>query len=299
MKPRTKKILILSLKIVVSGLLLAFVLNKAGLRNIIVHFKALNPWYFLLASLLYVFLIFLAAVRWGLLLGGRYSVARLFSLYLIGSFFNHFLPGSVGGDAVKAYYLYQDSRHGGSSLGSVFLDRYIGFFALLTIGLVSGVLAFDDLKAVGMHWITPSLFVLFLVVSLMVFGMRIGGRFSAIADFYDYFHATIRKRPVVLKAFLLSIVLQLSTILIIFLIARGIGQRPPFIALFVFVPIILVVMSVPISISGLGLRESAFVLLFGLTGISPEASTSIAFLWFLSIVMASLTGLVEYIRRKR
>lgn len=299
MRPRTKKILFLSLKIIVSGLLLAFVLNKAGLQNIVVHFKALNPWYFLLASLLYIFLIFLASVRWGLLLGGRYPVKRLFSLYLIGSFFNHFLPGSVGGDAVKAYYLYQDTRRGGSSLGSVFLDRYIGFFALLTIGLVSGIAAFNDLEAVGMHWITPSLFALFLVGSLMVFGMRIGRRFSAIADFYDYFHDTIGKKPVVLKAFLLSIALQLSTILIIFLIARGIGQRPPFIALFVFIPIIITVMSVPLSISGLGIREGAFVVLFGLTGISPEASTSIAFLWFLSIVTGSLTGLVEYLRHKR
>ena len=54
-----------------------------------------------------------------------------------------------------------------------------------------------------------------------------------------------------------------------------------------------------ISISGLGVRESAFVLLFRLTGVPAEASMSISFLWFLSIVAASLIGLVEYLRIRR
>ena len=55
----------------------------------------------------------------------------------------------------------------------------------------------------------------------------------------------------------------------------------------------------PISISGLGVRKSAFVLLFGLTGVPAKASMSISFLRFLSIVTASLIGLVEYLRIRR
>ena len=41
------------------------------------------------------------------------------------------VAGAVGGDAVKAYYLYKETGQGGSSLGSVFLDRYVGYLALL------------------------------------------------------------------------------------------------------------------------------------------------------------------------
>jgi uncharacterized membrane protein YbhN (UPF0104 family) len=179
------------------------------------------------------------------------------------------------------------------------MDRYVGYAALLCIGLASGLAAFRDLEAVRMQWLTPLLFLSFLCGSLAVFGLRIGRRFAAVADFYEYFHETMRNRPVLAKAFLLSLGVQVLSILMVYLISRGIGHQLPFAALFVFVPIIITAMMVPLSISGLGIREGAFVLLFGLIGIPAEASTTISFLWFLSIAAASLAGLVEYLRRRR
>jgi hypothetical protein len=62
------------------------------------------------------------------------------------------------------------------------------------------------------------------------------------------------------------------------------------------VPIIVTITAVPVSISGFGVREGAFVLLFGLVGVPPQESASISVLWFLSMAMTSLIGLVEYIR---
>jgi hypothetical protein len=254
---------------------------------------------FALSSVAYLLLLFLAAVRWSILLGGEHTVAKLFSLTLIGAFFNNLLPGAVGGDAVKAYYLYRDTGKGGKSIASVFLDRYVGYAGLLCIGLVSGLLAFQDLAAVGMQWISPLLFAAFIAGSLVVFGLRIGRRFSTVADFYDFFHERVRDRGAMAKTFLLSLAVQGLAILMVWLIALGLGQHPSFAALFVFVPIIFTVMMVPLSISGLGIREGAFVLLFGLTGISAEASTTISFLWFLSIAAVSLLGLIEYLRLRR
>ena len=217
----------------------------------------------------------------------------------MGCFFNNFLPGAIGGDAVKAYYLYKDTGKGGSSVGSVFMDRYIGFFALLFIGMLSGLFALRELNVVGMQWITPSLFVAFLAGSLVFFRMRIGGRFSSITAFYDYFHDCLREKRMLAMTFSLSIVIQLLSILMVYLIALGMGQKPSFTALFVFVPIITTISMIPLSISGLGIRESAYVVLFGLTGIPAEASTSISFLWFLSITATSLAGFVEFLRFKR
>jgi uncharacterized membrane protein YbhN (UPF0104 family) len=102
-----------------------------------------------------------------------------------------------------------------------------------------------------------------------------------------------------LKAYGLSLIIQLLSVLMIYLIAMGIGRTLTFTALFVFVPFITIITMIPFSISGLGIRESAFVLLFGLTNVPPQDSTSISFLWFLSIVTVSLIGLVEYIRLQR
>lgn len=296
---KLRNALLLALKLTVSGFLLTFVLRKVGLQNILSHLGNMDLRFFLLSSLVYLVTIFLASLRWGLLLKRSQPMKKLFSLCLIGGFFNHFMPGAVGGDAVKAYYLYKETGQGGSSLGSVFLDRYVGYFALLSIGLISGIAGYGDLKALGLHWLTPSLFILFLSGSLLFFGLRIGRKFKALADFYDYFHDTLRDRRAIGQAFLLSLMIQVLTILEIELISLGLGQHPSFTALFVFVPLIITVMAVPVSISGLGLREGAFVVLFGLTGISAEAATAISFLWFLSVMAGSFAGLFEYLRLRR
>ena len=290
---------LLALKITVSALLLTFVLRKVGLQNILSHLRNMDLRFFFLSSVVYLLTLVLASLRWGILLKVSQPRKKLFSLCLIGSFFNHFMPGAVGGDAVKAYYLYKETGHGGSSIGSVFLDRYVGYCALLSIGLVSGIAAYSDLKTIGLHWLTPSLFILFLAGSLLFFGLRIGRRFKALADFYDYFHDTLRDRRAIGKALLLSLMIQVLTILEVELISLGLGQHPSFTALFVFVPLIISVMAVPISISGLGLREGAFVVFFGLTGISAEASMAISFLWFLSVATGSLPGFVEYMKQGR
>jgi membrane-associated PAP2 superfamily phosphatase len=58
-------------------------------------------------------------------------------------------------------------------------------------------------------------------------------------------------------------------------------------------------MTLPISISGLGIRGGAFVLFFGLVGVKPEIATAISLSWFCAITTGSLLGLVEYIRYKK
>lgn len=294
-----KKYLLVAFKLVVSLLLLWLIFRKAGLLNILEHLSSIKISYFLLSSAIYIFATYISSFRWGMFLDEKYPVNRLFSLYMIGSFFNNILPGMIGGDAVKAYYLYNDTKKGASSFGSVFMDRYTGYVALLTIGLIAEMIVFHDLVALKMQWALPALAGLFIVGSFAVFGIRMGKRFHALASFYDYFHMYIKRKSVMVKAVALSFIIQLSGIIMVFVIALGIGQHPSFAALFVFVPIIVTLMSIPISISGFGVREGGFVLLFGMTGVSPEASVSIAFLWFLSYAAASMIGFVFYLRHKK
>ena len=296
-----KKVLSMSLKIVVSGLLLSLIVKKAGPEQVLQYLHSMKAGFFFLSTLIYIVIAWLVAVRWNILLGGRYTVRKLFSLHMIGNFFNTILPGNLGGDAIKGYYLYRETNKAGVSFGSVFLDRYLGLLARLFLGLISGMAAFDELRTIGMHWAIPALFSLFIAGSLLVFRFRIGKRFGAIADFYDYAHSLLKqKQQLLLKAFLLSFIIQALLIAMIAAVALGIGQRLSFTELFVFVPIIMTIMVIPLSISGFGVREGAFVVLFGLTGIPPSISVSISFLWFLSTATASLIGLVEYLRfRKR
>ncbi len=294
-----KRALTILLKAAVSALLLALIMRKAGLHDIALRMRSVNGWLFFLSTALYVVMAWFGALRWRILLDGRYRAGKLFSLHMIGNFFNTILPSSMGGDAVKAYYLYRETKQAGVSFGSIFLDRYMGLAARLTLGLVSCAAAFTDLEAIGMQWAIPALFAVFTLGSLAALRLRMGGRFDAVADFYEYVNGRLRNPQVLLKTFALSLVIQTLLILMIAAVARSIGQTLSFTELFILVPIIMTLMIIPVSISGFGVREGAFVALFGLTGIPPSVSVSISFLWFLSTAAASLIGLVEYVRRRK
>ncbi len=299
MSEKGKRFFVTALKIAVSALLLALIVKKAGYGNVVLQVRSADVRYFLASTAIYILIAWLVALRWRILLDGIFPVRKLFSLHMIGNFFNTILPSSMGGDAVKAYYLYRETKQGGVSFGSVFLDRSLGLFARLFLGLVSGAFAFRELRAIGMHLAVPVLFTAFIGGSLLLIRFRIGRRFGAVRDFYDYVHSCLKNRRLMLKTFLLSLAIQALLIVMIAVLARGIGRTLSFTELFVFVPIILTIMIIPLSVSGFGVREGAFVVLFGLTGVPSSVSVSLSFLWFLSMAAASLIGLVEYVRYRR
>ncbi len=298
-----KKYLLLSLKIAVSITLLYIIMRKAGLNKVLSTLMDMNLYYFFTGSLLYIFCIFISTIRWQLLLSAEMdteglSRKRLFALYLMGSFFNNIMPGSVGGDAVRIYYLYKDIQSGANSFGSVFAERYMGVIGLITVALIALPFGLDRIKGTGVEWAVPVIALSVIIVSLLVFGLRIGKRFSALRGFYEYFLGLRRSPGRLLKAYIISIINQLTVATTVYIMAKGLGAPLSLIECFLFVPIIITIMTVPISISGLGLREGAFVMLLGLIGISPEMATSISFAWFLSYVFASLSGLPVYLNWK-
>lgn len=253
----------------------------------------------IIVMFLYVFAQFISTIRWKLLLPGTLSIRKLFSLYLIGSFFNTLLPGVIGGDAVKGFYLYQATRNGSLTLASIFMDRYIGFIVLLLICTLAFPFGYKYFQGIIIEWLLPLIVLTFIIASLLTFGFRIGRSIKKISVFYDYFHKYRNQKNVIAKAMFLSLLVQLSAIISVNILALGFGQHIPFLASLIFIPLIIMFTTVPISIAGIGIREGAFVLFLGLIGIKPEFATSISLSWFATIVGASLLGLIEYLRYKK
>src|SRR5438874_5641988 len=101
----------------------------------------------------YVIVEIAAAIRWQILLRVqkiRLNVPRLIGLFLIGMFYNQFLPGGTGGDIIKSYLLLKETPdHKAGALLAVVFDRLIGLVALVTITVTLVTLRFDWL------WRTP------------------------------------------------------------------------------------------------------------------------------------------------
>ncbi|MBI4684735.1 MAG: flippase-like domain-containing protein [Nitrospirae bacterium] len=294
-----KKILLLFIKLLISSSLLYFVLSKAGIEKVMFTIKGIHPLAFIAAVLIYIFSLYVSTIRWKLLLPEEFRSKNLFSYYLIGSFFNTFMPGLVGGDVVKTYYLYKKTNKGSLSLASVFMDRYVGFISLMIIGLTAFIIGFDYVKGSIIEWLLPAIILLFLISSLVIFGLRLGKGIRLLSEFYNYFDEYRNQRILIMKTICLSFVVQIMNTISIYVVTLGLGQHISLIYFFIFFPIIVTIAALPISISGIGIREGAFVLLFGLVGVKPEIATAMSFAWFLSVAFGGLAGLFEYLRIKR
>ena len=296
---KLNKIALLIIKLAISSGLLYYVLSKVGAEKVLAIIGTISPLAFILSIMIYILSIYVSTMRWRLLLPNEFKKKRLFSFYMIGAFFNTFLPGVIGGDAVKTYYLYKEINSGSISLSSVFMDRYIGFVSLMIMGLAAYIIGFNYIKGSIVEWLLPAIILAFLIGSLVVFGLRFGKKIRVLSQFYGHFDNYRNQRTLLAKTFFLSLIVQILNIISIYVITLGLGQHISLIYFFIFFPVITTISTVPISISGLGVREGAFVLLFGLVGIKPEMATAMSFAWFLSFAFGGLTGLFEYLRLKR
>lgn len=311
---KLKSLIFFILKLFLSGGILYFLVSKIGIHTITGYIRQIHLFAFISAAGLYIFSIYLSSLRWSLLINQKISNQRLFSLYMIGSFFNVCLPGIIGGDAVKAYYLHrelkntdiskkdievQDSKTGIVAIASVFMDRYIGFGALMIIGMMAFPFGFQYLhrtpEGASLIWLMPLLFFAYVFGSMVIFWFRAGERFRLILKLYEYFDLYKAKRTLISKAFLYSIFIQLLNIFSVYILSKGLSFEIPMLPLLIFLPVITTISMIPISISGLGLREFAFVIFFGTIGIPSDVSMSLSLSWFFSIVAANILGFVLYL----
>ncbi len=218
---------------------------------------------------------------------------------MIGSFFNTFMPGVIGGDAVKVYYLYRETNMANISFGSIFMDRYLGFVALLILCSFAFPFGLNYFHGSKTEWLLPLAIFTFFLASFLIFGLRLGQKIKFLAEFYNYFHTYRSQRNKIIKGLILSLIIQFLGITSVSVLAYGLGENIPFLSFLIFVPLIILFAMLPVSISGLGVREGAFVLFFGLIGVRPETATSLSLLWFMSMAVAGLIGLIEYLRYKK
>ncbi len=289
-----KKLLIFIVKLAISSFAFYLISRKTDMAHVALILKSIGIVTFLTSSLLYILSQVLSTMRWQLLLPDKYPLKRLFSLYMIGAFFSSFLPGVVGGDAVRAYYLNKDAKKIGITLAAVFMDRYLGFVTLMLIGMAAFPFSLDVFGDSPHRWLMPGFFFSFVAGSVVFFGLRLGRRFQLMTDIYEYFLTLKSQKMVILKTLLLSVGVQLLNFFSVIIIASRMGEDISLLLLAVFLPIVTTIVALPISISGLGVREGTFVILLGLIHISPEAATSLSLGWFLSNFVGSLPGLVFY-----
>jgi len=301
------------LKVAVTLALYALVLYKIDVRQFLGRLREAHLGWVVLGVAAYAAGQWLSAWRWWLLLRPvqlTVPYLRMVAFYFIGMFFNHFLPTIIGGDAVKAILLARETGAPARSTMSVFMERNVGLLALLTIATVAAFVAPPvAVKGVSLLHLTLLLFCGFIVTNVLLANRRayhlidclvaltpLSHIRSRAASLYDAVVPYRERRSwgVLAAAIGQSFLFQGVVILVVFLNAHALAKDVPLAALAVFVPLISLAGMLPISVNGLGIREALYVVLFGRIGVPGDVAVSLALLYVVVTLAASLPGGVVY-----
>jgi len=305
----TRKRLFDLLKVLVSLALIVVILRSVDPAALWAVVRHANPWYLLAALIVVIAGVVLRAYRWQILLDDQQvyvSLRRLSALWFVSFLFTNLLPSGIGGDAIKMYELSRRSERGADAVSSVLVDRFMGLFALQAIGLVALIFS----------WRLVPLEVVFLTVA--VFGVSLLAAWVVsyrplwtwLARHIPVFERLISiksvsalvtslqsySRSALLRSFGVGLGFNVLLIGMNVLIGVALGADLALRYYMIFVPLTSLVLVLPISFAGLGVREGTYVFLFSRVGLAQEVALSLALLvYVLGTVAPGLVGGVIYV----
>ncbi len=292
-----RKRLFFLFKCLLSGGLLFYLFRKIDFRLLWETFSAVS-FPFLLCALGVLFL-FHASSAWRWMMVGKYlslpqSFGFFLKVYLIGVYFNTFLPGILGGDLVRVFYLVREGAGKLLASASIVYDR--GFGLLAAVCLLLLFLPFEGafLPLSLRHALYGLSGGILVGVGVLLLALRpLQKRIS-----HDLFLLIISVAP--LKRFftllLLGFLVQTLYVIHVVFLAFSLGVKLSPVKFFLIVPVIGVLASLPISLGGLGIREGAFVYFLGLLGYPREVGIALGFLVYGVNLFLGLVGLLVYLR---
>ncbi len=304
-------------KVLVSVGLISWLLSRADLGQIWQTIQSANVGLLVLAFVMFFIGYFLSARRWQLLLGALGVPASLWTLvqsFSIAILFNNFLPSTIGGDAYRMYDSFRLGTGKSRAIMVVFIDRVIGLSALIllafTVSLFAGEVA-EQIPLLRLFLLAAMSGILLL--AWIVFGS--GGKIlmrltqgsnrlmkvihAIMGKLYYGFHLFEGRSDVLLRAIGLSLLIQINVVIHCIIITKALHIEVPILAMFIIVPLSYLIMTAPISINGIGLRESVFVFFFGLFGVAPEQALAFSFVSFGMIIAQGVVGGIVFMLRRR
>jgi uncharacterized protein (TIRG00374 family) len=248
--------------------------------------------WFILATLFYLFVQIIMAFRLFLLYKTQELVIRFGqTLYLciVGLFFNLFLPSAVGGDVAKIYYTYKYTGKKIEAASAIFLDRLIGFLAIVLIAIGGLFFLKSNVDQSGIKF--SVFFVTTLILLAVVFFMNPNfAKFFKglkkmipsekvklkLTELYMAISNCRHHRGLLLSGLLCSFVGQFFFIMTYFVASKSLHMEVQAGVFFVLIPMVSIISMTP-SLGGLGVREAGLVYFFSMYA-EPERALALSLL---------------------
>lgn len=292
-----------ALKVLVSLALITWLLYDVDYDQFVRIVKQGDPSYFIVATLVLAAGFFLQAYRLHVLIRSlTFGLGHSLKIFFLGFFFNNLLPSSIGGDAVRMFYL---KRSGNSVWETPFsmliFHRLIGFAVLLTGGVFYSFFRFDKVKSLIADQLnvefSASYFKVFIALGIISLVMLVGYFFRRkVKDFIrncQWAFNNLRAYEYVVVAFLAA-AFHFCRMVAFYLFLIFFDQSIVFADLIFILFATAMVALIPISLGGLGVVEGTIATLLGIYGIIESAAIGIALINRGFLLLISLMGGIFY-----
>ena len=299
-----KKLLI---KIAISTVFLYLVIKQVDIDTILTLVKTANPIYFVLIVLLIIINYLISTYRWYKLYqsNSKPSFICFLKLYFKGSFFNNFLPTSIGGDSYKIFKLGKKTGDKVSALTATFMDRFTGFVILILISYVGVIFTWSHWLALLSdltrsrplaYFVFGFSLISFWIVAFAYFGLLkvIAPKVAVIQKLYNALKTYKDRQDLIVPMVVTSLIVQICAVLAQYCTFLSVGVTPSFIYALAVIPVITMAGFFIPSINGVGVQDFLYMNLFSSVGVSNPISLSASLLYHFFRLVVSLIGGVFY-----
>ncbi len=309
-----KRKLFTLIKILFSIIIISYILiYRVSLNEIIGIISKSNLWILLLSFSLHAFGIYISAVRWNIIIKTQDDIEKtpgvfnLMKYYLVASYFNLFLPTRFGGDVSRIIDTKENAKTYTKSTIIVLTERLNGLGILFLFSLVSSVYyilngnsgyIFKLGLIIGLLGFFGTLFIFspLLELFLKLFGFLPRKIYDKLMDISKAIKSSRKK---LFEITLLSLILQLNVIIHYYLIGLALNIDISFIKYFAFIPMVLIILIIPLSINGIGLRDVTLIEIFKQFSIPATFAVAFSTIDLVFMIILGIIGGLIFSLRKR
>jgi uncharacterized membrane protein YbhN (UPF0104 family) len=267
---------------------MSYLLYSYG-ADIHVLIQNVNLIYLPIVVILSIFQYMLSAWRWYFIASNtnfKIAYSDAIKFYYISGFLNNILPTGILGDIYRTINIKVNDEKGNflKSLQSVIFERLSGQVSLVVTFIMSLALLFLLNKKYEALLYTLALIIIILSLIKLVF--RYYNKNNYINNFKFFFSGKL-----FYKHFFLSLIIVVTYITTYIICALALDLDIDIVSFFVFAPLVLFSMTLPVSIGGWGVRETAALAVSFLLGLSVSASVTVAIVYGLTNLLCSTPGM--------
>ena len=305
-----KRKLALLLQFIFLVLSVAALMIIVDFKLVFAYIKAVPVFILILLVMVGLARVWLTGLRWRLLnpdTSNQLSLWHYFRFMMIAHAFNLIMPGALGGDFVKTAFTLKTVKHSRiDNVIAILVDRFVGLLSIIFLGTIAYFFLSHVPDRTRFNLFLIILYSLVIVFLFIVFNKRVHTFFQTCflhlgragmalikvlktwQRSVNYFLANKHK---VLLSFLLCLPIHIISFVSAYFLARSLNINISFFDISLVIAMVWVISSVPLTISGAGVRELSMIYFLSSYGITPDLATALSISLYIVTLLIGFFGL--------